>query len=69
METRRDVIVRAAVLADELGYEVFALPWHNIEATLRAAAPGARPQMRPSDLTTTAAGQAAPGHPDNAISW
>jgi len=26
METRRDVIVRAAVLADELGYEVFALP-------------------------------------------
>ena len=26
METRRDVIVRAAVLADELGYEVFGLP-------------------------------------------
>jgi alkanesulfonate monooxygenase SsuD/methylene tetrahydromethanopterin reductase-like flavin-dependent oxidoreductase (luciferase family) len=26
METRRDVIVRAAVLADELGYEIFALP-------------------------------------------
>jgi alkanesulfonate monooxygenase SsuD/methylene tetrahydromethanopterin reductase-like flavin-dependent oxidoreductase (luciferase family) len=26
METRRDVIVRAAVLADELGYEVFAVP-------------------------------------------
>jgi len=25
METRRDVIVRAAVLADELGYEIFAL--------------------------------------------
>jgi hypothetical protein len=23
METRRDVIVRAAVLADELGYEIF----------------------------------------------
>jgi alkanesulfonate monooxygenase SsuD/methylene tetrahydromethanopterin reductase-like flavin-dependent oxidoreductase (luciferase family) len=26
METRRDVIVRTAVLADKLGYEVFALP-------------------------------------------
>jgi alkanesulfonate monooxygenase SsuD/methylene tetrahydromethanopterin reductase-like flavin-dependent oxidoreductase (luciferase family) len=26
METRRDVIVQAAVLADELGYEVFAVP-------------------------------------------
>jgi alkanesulfonate monooxygenase SsuD/methylene tetrahydromethanopterin reductase-like flavin-dependent oxidoreductase (luciferase family) len=26
METRRDVIVRAAVLADELGYEVFSVP-------------------------------------------
>ena len=26
MENRRDVIVRAAVLADELGYEIFALP-------------------------------------------
>jgi alkanesulfonate monooxygenase SsuD/methylene tetrahydromethanopterin reductase-like flavin-dependent oxidoreductase (luciferase family) len=26
METRRDVIIRAAVLADELGYEVFVLP-------------------------------------------
>ena len=26
METRRDVIVRGAVLADELGYEIFALP-------------------------------------------
>ena len=26
METRRDVIIRAAVLADELGYEIFALP-------------------------------------------
>ena len=26
METRRDVIVRAAVLADELGYETFGLP-------------------------------------------
>lgn len=26
METRRDVIVRAAMLADELGYEVFATP-------------------------------------------
>jgi alkanesulfonate monooxygenase SsuD/methylene tetrahydromethanopterin reductase-like flavin-dependent oxidoreductase (luciferase family) len=26
LETRRDVIVRAAVLADELGYEFFALP-------------------------------------------
>ena len=26
METRRDVIVRAATLADELGYEVFAVP-------------------------------------------
>jgi hypothetical protein len=26
METRRDVIVGAAVLADELGYEIFAFP-------------------------------------------
>ncbi len=26
METRRDVIVRTAVLADELGYELFAVP-------------------------------------------
>jgi hypothetical protein len=26
METRRDVIVRTAVLADELGHEIFALP-------------------------------------------
>jgi alkanesulfonate monooxygenase SsuD/methylene tetrahydromethanopterin reductase-like flavin-dependent oxidoreductase (luciferase family) len=26
METRRDVIVRMAVLADELGYEIFAVP-------------------------------------------
>jgi alkanesulfonate monooxygenase SsuD/methylene tetrahydromethanopterin reductase-like flavin-dependent oxidoreductase (luciferase family) len=26
METRRDVIVRAGLLADELGYEIFALP-------------------------------------------
>jgi alkanesulfonate monooxygenase SsuD/methylene tetrahydromethanopterin reductase-like flavin-dependent oxidoreductase (luciferase family) len=26
METRRDVIVRAAVLADELGYETFSVP-------------------------------------------
>jgi alkanesulfonate monooxygenase SsuD/methylene tetrahydromethanopterin reductase-like flavin-dependent oxidoreductase (luciferase family) len=26
METRRDVIVRTAVLADELGYEIFAVP-------------------------------------------
>src|ERR1700748_740889 len=26
METRREIIVRAAVLADELGYEMFALP-------------------------------------------
>ncbi len=26
METRRDVIVRAAVLADELGYELFSVP-------------------------------------------
>ena len=26
METRRDVLVRAAVLADELGYETFAVP-------------------------------------------
>jgi alkanesulfonate monooxygenase SsuD/methylene tetrahydromethanopterin reductase-like flavin-dependent oxidoreductase (luciferase family) len=26
METRRDVIVRTAMLADELGYEIFALP-------------------------------------------
>jgi alkanesulfonate monooxygenase SsuD/methylene tetrahydromethanopterin reductase-like flavin-dependent oxidoreductase (luciferase family) len=26
METRRDVIVRTAVLADELGYEIFSVP-------------------------------------------
>src|SRR5215472_11367995 len=26
METRRDVIIRTAVLADELGYQIFALP-------------------------------------------
>ena len=26
METRRDVIVRTATLADELGYELFAVP-------------------------------------------
>jgi alkanesulfonate monooxygenase SsuD/methylene tetrahydromethanopterin reductase-like flavin-dependent oxidoreductase (luciferase family) len=26
METRRDIIVRTAVLADELGYEIFAVP-------------------------------------------
>ena len=26
METRRDVFVRAAVLADELGYETFSVP-------------------------------------------
>ena len=26
METRHDVIVRAAQLADELGYEAFAVP-------------------------------------------
>ncbi|HEY2489410.1 MAG TPA: LLM class flavin-dependent oxidoreductase, partial [Streptosporangiaceae bacterium] len=26
METRRDVIVMAAVLADQLGYETFAVP-------------------------------------------
>jgi alkanesulfonate monooxygenase SsuD/methylene tetrahydromethanopterin reductase-like flavin-dependent oxidoreductase (luciferase family) len=26
METRRDIMVRAAVLADELGYEIFAVP-------------------------------------------
>jgi alkanesulfonate monooxygenase SsuD/methylene tetrahydromethanopterin reductase-like flavin-dependent oxidoreductase (luciferase family) len=26
METRRDVIVRAAMLADELGYEIFSVP-------------------------------------------
>ena len=26
METRRDVIVRAAVLADKLGYEIFVVP-------------------------------------------
>jgi hypothetical protein len=32
------------------------MPWHNIEATLRAAAPGAGPQMRPSDLSTATAG-------------
>jgi len=35
METRRDVIVRAAVLADELGYEIFAVPegW-GLDSTL-----------------------------------
>jgi alkanesulfonate monooxygenase SsuD/methylene tetrahydromethanopterin reductase-like flavin-dependent oxidoreductase (luciferase family) len=44
------------------------MPWHNIEATLRAAAPGGRPKTRLSDLTTAAAGQAAAGHPDKVIS-
>ena len=36
METRLDVIVRTAVLADELGYEVFALPegWGLDSATV-----------------------------------
>jgi hypothetical protein len=44
------------------------MPWHNIEATLRAAAPGARPEMPPSDLFAAAAGQAAAGQPDEVIS-
>jgi alkanesulfonate monooxygenase SsuD/methylene tetrahydromethanopterin reductase-like flavin-dependent oxidoreductase (luciferase family) len=35
------------------------MPWHNIEATLRAAAPSGRPGVRPS-LPATAAGQATP---------
>lgn len=34
------------------------MPWHNIEATLHAAAPGARPVARPG-LAATAAGQAS----------
>jgi hypothetical protein len=36
------------------------MPWHNIEATLQAAAPSARPGVRPRDLSATAAGQATP---------
>jgi len=36
------------------------MPWHNIEATLQAAAPGARPGMRPGGLATAAAGQVTP---------
>jgi alkanesulfonate monooxygenase SsuD/methylene tetrahydromethanopterin reductase-like flavin-dependent oxidoreductase (luciferase family) len=32
------------------------MPWHNIEATLRAAAPGARPEVRPEGLSVAAAG-------------
>jgi hypothetical protein len=45
------------------------MPGHNIEATLRAAAPGTRPEMRPSDLATAAAGQTTQVTPDKAISW
>lgn len=35
METRRDIIVRAAMLADSLGYEAFSLPegW-GLDSTL-----------------------------------
>ena len=42
METRRDVIVRTAMLADDLGYEVFALPegWGLDPAAAGQAAPG-----------------------------
>ena len=36
------------------------MPWHNIEATLQAAAPSARPGVRPRGLSATAAGQATP---------
>jgi hypothetical protein len=50
-ETRRDVIVRAAMLADELGYEVFATPegW--------AAAPSIAPEIGPKE-PAAAPGQA-----------
>jgi alkanesulfonate monooxygenase SsuD/methylene tetrahydromethanopterin reductase-like flavin-dependent oxidoreductase (luciferase family) len=42
------------------------MPWHNIEATLHAAAPSARPEARPRGLFATAAGQATPtgGRPE-----
>ena len=52
METRRDVIVRTAVLADELGYEIFAVPegW-GLDSTrpLSAAGPNiaGSPSPRP----------------------
>lgn len=36
------------------------MPWHNIEATLRAAAPSVRPGERPRALSAATAGQATP---------
>ena len=36
------------------------MPWHNIEATLQAAAPSARPGRAQRDISTTAVGQATP---------
>ncbi len=36
------------------------MPWHNIEATLQAAAPGARPGVRPGGLSAALPGQAVP---------
>jgi alkanesulfonate monooxygenase SsuD/methylene tetrahydromethanopterin reductase-like flavin-dependent oxidoreductase (luciferase family) len=39
------------------------IPWHDIEATLRAAAPSDRPEERPRSLSAAGAGQADPGRP------
>ena len=41
METRRDVIVRAAALADQLGYELFVVPegW-GLDSTLGSVITG-----------------------------
>jgi hypothetical protein len=36
------------------------MPWHNIEAALQAAAPSARPGVRPRGLSVAAAGQDTP---------
>jgi alkanesulfonate monooxygenase SsuD/methylene tetrahydromethanopterin reductase-like flavin-dependent oxidoreductase (luciferase family) len=48
METRRDVMVRAARLADELGYEVFALPegWGLDSTTVLAEIASATDRIR-----------------------
>jgi alkanesulfonate monooxygenase SsuD/methylene tetrahydromethanopterin reductase-like flavin-dependent oxidoreductase (luciferase family) len=59
METRYDIILRTAQLADELGYEAFALPegW-GLDATLllTEAASRTRRPLRPPGR------QAARGH-------
>jgi alkanesulfonate monooxygenase SsuD/methylene tetrahydromethanopterin reductase-like flavin-dependent oxidoreductase (luciferase family) len=55
METRRDVIVRAALLADELGYETFAVPegWglDSIPVLTEIALRSARIQLSSSILS------------------